>query len=393
MSLTDTAVRNAKPKAKPYKLHDGDGLFVLIHPNGSRYWRFKYRFMGKEKLLALGVYPEVSLSEARDRRGQARKVIAAGNDPMQTKQEAKRIALLKSENTYEAVAREWHKERKHKWTPGYAESALKRLENHMFPKLGNRPITEIAAPELLSAVKIVEKSGALDMAQRVMQLTGQIFSYAIATGRADRNPVTDLRGALKTPVRKHMAHFKADELPEYFQKLDAFSGRLQTKLALKFLLLTFVRTGELRGAEWAEINFDKAEWRIPPERMKMRGMHIVPLSKQAIEVLKELRNHTGNRQYVFPNQHKPIGCMSENTILYALYDMGYRFKATGHGFRATASTILNENGFAPDVIERQLAHVELNKVRAAYNHAQYLPERRKMMQWWANYLDSLRKEK
>jgi integrase len=225
------------------------------------------------------------------------------------------------------------------------------------------------------------------MAQRVMQLTGQIYGYAIATGRADRNPVTDLRGALKPPVRKHMAHFTADQLPEYLQRLEAFTGRVQTKLALKFLLLTFVRTGELRGAEWSEINFDKAEWRIPAERMKMREMHIVPLSKQAIDVLLELRNHTGNRQHIFPNQHKPMGCMSENTILYALYDMGYRFQATGHGFRATASTILNEHGFTPSVIERQLAHAERNEVRAAYNHAQYLPERRKMMQWWADYLD------
>lgn len=225
-----------------------------------------------------------------------------------------------------------------------------------------------------------------------MQLTSQIFGYAIATGRAKRNPVTDLRGALKPPIRKHMAYIKADELPEYLEKLEAYDGNVQTKLGLKFLLLTFVRTGELRGAEWREINFDKAEWRIPAERMKMRDPHIVPLSKQAIAVLREMQNHTGNRQHVFVNQHKPAGCMSENTLLFALYRMGYHSKATGHGFRATASTILNEHGFAPDVIERQLAHIERNEVRAAYNHAQYLPERKKMMQWWADYLDSLRKE-
>jgi integrase len=366
MPITDTTVRNAKPAEKPYKLHDTDGLFVLVHPNGSRYWRLKYRFLGKEKLLALGVYPEVSLGEARERRAQARKLLATGVDPGEVKKAAKRQAILNSETTFEAVAREWHDHFKHKWTPQVVASSMRRLENHMFPKLGSRPIADITPPELLSVVRIVERTGALDMAQRVMQLTGQVFTYAIATGRAQRNPVNDLRGALKPPVRKHMAHFKEDELPEYLQRLENFTGNLQTKLALKFLLLTFVRTGELRGAEWTEINFDKAEWRIPAERMKMREQHIVPLSTQAIAVLRDLQARTGNRQFVFPNQHKPMGCMSENTVLFALYDMGYRFKATGHGFRATASTILNENGFAPDVIERQLAHGERNKVRAAY---------------------------
>jgi len=390
MSLTDVKVRNAKPQAKPYKLADGDGLYLLVKPNAGKYWRLKYRFTGKEKVLALGVYPDVSLADARDGCAQARKTLAAGKDPGELKKEKKRLAVLNSENTYEAIAREWHEKRKHTWTPGYTVSALKRLEHHMFPKLGSRPIADISAPELLSVVRIVEKSGALDMAQRVMQLTGQIFGYAIATGRAERNPVNDLRGALKPPVRKHMAHFKENELPAYLQKLETFSGRLQTKLALKFILLTFVRTGELRKAEWSEINFDKAEWRIPAEKMKMGTMHIVPLAAQTIEILRELQKHTGNRQYVFPNQHKPMGCMSENTILYALYDMGYRFQATGHGFRATASTILNEHGFAPDVIERQLAHAERNEVRAAYNHAQHLPERRRMMSWWADYLDAAR---
>jgi len=391
MSLTDTAVRNAKPLAKPFKLADGGGLFLLVQPTGGKWWRYKYRFLGKEKLLALGSYPDVSLAQAREHHAQARKALAAGNDPNEVKKEAKRAAQLNSENTYEAVAREWHEHFKHKWTPGYADAAINRLQNHIFPKLGQRPIADITAPELLSVVRVIEKAGTLDMAQRVMQISGQIFTYAIATGRATRNPVPDLKGALKPPVRKHMAHFTADELPDYLQKLEAFNGRVQTKLALKFILLTFVRTGELRGAEWSEINFDKAEWRIPAERMKMRETHIVPLSTQAIVVLREMQRHTGNRQHVFPNQHKPMGCMSENTILYALYDMGYRFKATGHGFRATASTILNEHGFTPDVIERQLAHAERNSVRAAYNHAQYLPERRKMMQWWADYLDAVAK--
>ena len=226
-----------------------------------------------------------------------------------------------------------------------------------------------------------------------MQASGQVFRYAIATGRAEKNPITDLRGALKTPVKKHQAYLKEHELPEYLKKLEAYDGHPQTKLALKFLLLTFVRTAELRGAKWTELNFDKAEWRIPAERMKMRELHIVPLSRQAIAILKELQPITGQWQYVFPNQHKPAGHMSENTILYALYRMGYHSRATGHGFRSTASTILNENGFSPDVIERQLAHGERNKVRAAYNHAQYLPERRQMMQWWADYLDEVAAKK
>ncbi len=386
MSLTDTTIRNAKPRQKPYKLSDGGGLFLLVQPSGGKWWRYKYRYLGKEKLLALGAYPDVSLSEARKRHLRARTTLAEGQDPGEAKKEAKRLVVLKSENTFEAIAREFIDSRKHKWVTSYTVAMLARLERHVFPKLGNRPISEITAQEFLSVVRVVEKSGALDMAMRLGQAAGQIFRYAVATGRADRNPIVDLRGALKPPVRKHMAYLKEHDLPEFLAKLDAYDGSFQTKLALKFLLLTFVRTTELRGAEWKEIDFDKAEWRIPPERMKMRDTHIVPLSKQAAAVLKELQPLTGQSAFVFPNQHKTFGCMSENTMLYGLYRMGYHSKATGHGFRATASTILNENGFPPSVIERQLAHAERNEVRAAYNHAEYLPERRKMMQWWADYL-------
>lgn len=393
MTLTDAAVRNAKPRDKPYKISDAGGLFLWVQPSGGKWWRYKYRFAGKEKLLALGSYPDVSLANARERHAQARKVLASGNDPGEVKKEAKRLAILNSVTTYEALAREWCESRKHKWVTSYGEAMLTRLESHVFPKIGSRPISDITAQELLAVLRIVEATGALDLAQRLLQASGQIFRYAIATGRAERNPAADLRGALKPPVRKHQAYLKADELPEYLQKLDAYDGSLQTKLALKFLLLTFVRTGELRGAEWTEINLDDAVWRIPAERMKMRSPHIVPLSRQAVGVLKELHPLTGQWRFVFPNQHKPSGCMSENTMLFALYRMGYHSKATGHGFRSTASTILNEHGFAPDVIERQLAHVERNQVRAAYNHAQYLPERREMMQWWADHLDLLAKKK
>jgi len=389
MSLSDAKVRNAKPQVKPYKIFDGEGMFLLVTPSGSKYWRFKYLFVGKEKLLALGVYPDVSLSDARERRAQARKTLVAGNDPGEAKKEAKRLAVLKGENTFEAIAREWHKSRLNSWSENYAGKVLTSLESDVFPKMGSRPIADISAAELLSVLRLVEKRGVVETAHRVKQLCGMVFLYAVACGFAKHNPAADLKMALQPVKKKHYHHLKADELPEFLQKLGVYDGALQTKLALRLLLLTFVRTTELRGAEWTEIDFDKAEWRIPARRMKMKDPHIVPLSLQAIEVLKELQRHSGNRVHVFPNFIRPITFMSENTMLYALYRMGYHSRMTGHGFRATASTILNENGFPPDVIERQLAHGERNKVRAAYNHAQYLPERRKMMHWWADYLDGV----
>jgi integrase len=391
-SLSDTAVRNAKPRTKPYKISDGEGLFLLITPSGGKYWRLKYFFAAKEKQLALGVYPEITLSDARERRMQARKVLAAGNDPSTLKREANRVIIQKHENTFEIVAREWHQNRLLKWTPEHAKKILKRLETHVFNRLGTRPIADITTADLLSVMRKVEEHGA-EIAHRLLQVCGQVFTYAVVTQRATINPAVSLRGALKPVVKNNHAYLKPNEVPDYLQKLEAYDGALQTKLALKFLLLTFVRTRELRGAAWSEIDFNKAEWRIPAERMKMREPHIVPLSRQSIAVLKELKPITGSWQHVFPNQHKPSGQMSENTILYALYRMGYHSRATGHGFRSTASTILNENGFPPDVIERQLAHSERDKVRAAYNHAQYLPERRKMMQWWADYLDEVAAEK
>ena len=392
MPLSDAKVRNAKPQNKPYKIADFEGLYLLVTPTGSKCWRFKYRFAGKEKVLALGLYPDLSLSDARDRRGQARKALAAGNDPSDIKREARRMVLDKSENTFEKVAREWYEKQEHGWVESYATKMLARLESHVFPKLGRRPIADIKAPEVLDMLRIIERKGTLETARIVKQMCGQVFMYAIATSRADRNPVPDLRGALKTPVAKHHAYLKAAELPDYLERLEAYQGTPQIKLALKFLLLTFVRTIELRTACWADIDFDKAEWRIPAERMKMKELHIVPLSHQAIAVLRELQKYSGHWQWVFPSQHRPINFMNENAVINALHRMGYKSKATGHGFRATASTILNEQGFSPDVIERQLAHSERNGVRRAYNHAEYLPERRKMMQWWADYLDGLSKQ-
>ena len=389
MSLKDTHVRNAKPQPKIYRLFDGGGLYLEITPAGGKYWRYKYHYLGKEKRLALGTYPELSLAVARERHLQARKLLSDGKDPSQAKKEAKHQATLNSQQSFEVVTREWHQNRLNSWTPTHAKKIMKSFEADVFPTLGVRPVADITASELLATIRKVEKRGALETAHRVLQNCGQVFTFAIVTQRAERNPATDLRGALKPVQKQNNPSLKEDELPEYLHKLDGYDGHEQTKLALKFLLLTFVRTGELRGARWEEFNFDKAEWRIPAERMKMRDPHLVPLSKQALALLARLKAFNGQWNFVFPNQHKPSGCMSENTILYALYRMGYHSRATGHGFRSTASTILNEHGFQPDVIERQLAHCERNQVRAAYNHAQHLPARREMMQWWADHLDKL----
>lgn len=387
MPLSDTKARNAKPRSKPYKIADGEGLFLLITPSGGKYWRMKYFFGGKEKLLALGVYPELSLADAREKRAQARKKLAAGDDPGQQKQESKRQQRLKSANSFETVAQEWLENQRISWSERHYRTTRWQMETYVLPRIGRRPIAEISALDVLEMLRELEANGILDTTRKMKQVTGRVFMYAVVTGRAERNPVPDLQGALKTPVVKHRSYLAEAELPEYLMKLEAYDGSIQTKTALRLLLLTFVRTTELRAARWEEIDWEKSEWRIPAERMKMREAHIVPLADQTILVLRKQEELSGNREYVFPNEHNPSKFMSENTMLYALYRMGYHSRATGHGFRSTASTILNEHGFRADVIERQLAHGERNKIRAAYNHAQYLPERREMMQWWADFLD------
>lgn len=392
MPLTDIKVKNAKLADKQYKLTDGEGMYLLVHPNGGKYWRLKYQFAGKEKTLAIGTYPTISLSEARDKRFIAKKQIADGIDPSQDKREQKLQRTINSENSFESIAREWHQKNYAKWKPKHAGNILKRLEADLFPVIGFRPINQINAPELLSAVQKIEKRGAIDMAHRALQNSGQIFRYAVATSRAARDISADLKGALTPKTTTHHAKLEEDELPEFLRRLENYEGELQTKLAFKFLILTFVRTIEVRGARWDEINFDKKEWHIPPGRMKMKEKHIVPLSKQALVILKEMQKLSGNREFIFPSHQSPNKFMSENTLLYAVYRMGYHSRMTVHGFRSTASTILNENGFNKDHIERQLAHGERDKVRAAYNHAQYLPERKKMMQWWADYLDEALKK-
>jgi integrase len=288
---------------------------------------------------------------------------------------------------FEAVAREWHASKQESWADGYAANVIKLFEQDVFPALGARPISDINAPELLDVMRKIESRGALEMARKALQTSGQVFRYAVVTGKAERDPSTDLKGALKTRKVKHMARIGESELPEMLRKIATYEGEPQTRLALRFMALTFVRTGELRYAEWTEINEERAEWRIPADKMKMETPHIVPLSTQALDVIRQLRELNGRWDWVFPQQTNTKKPISENTILYALYRMGYHSRMTGHGFRGLASTNLNEQVFNRDWIELQLAHTERDEVRAAYNHAQYLPERRKMMQWWGDYLE------
>jgi integrase len=393
VALTALQVSQAKPhKLRMLKLYDELGLYLLVHPHGGRYWRFKYRFGGKEKLLALGVYGKnrVSLATARERRDDARKLLDQGIDPGAAKRAKKRLDAYRAANTFEAVAREWWETKGGKWSERHSAGTLGRLEKELFPSLGTRPIMEIQPPEILDVLRSIERRGALEIASKTLVTAGQVFRYAVSTGRAKSDPTRDLRGALKTRETRHYSALKRSELPDFLEKLDAYDGNTLTKLAIRLLVLTFVRTLELRGAKWTEFDLSRAEWVIPAERMKMGHEHIVPLSQQAIAVINEIRKISGSSEYLFPNEHNPRKVMSENTILYALYRMGYKGRATGHGFRATASTILNGDlGFKPDAIERQLAHIEQNKSRKPYNRAEYLPERRAMMQAWADLLDQL----
>ncbi|WP_342588009.1 tyrosine-type recombinase/integrase [Pseudorhodoplanes sinuspersici] len=390
MALTDTNCRNAKARSAPYKLSDGGGLHLLVAPSGARYWRLAYRWMGKQRTLALGVYPAVSLASARDARDEAKRNLAAGSDPSAVKRASRRAAKLSADNTFEAVARDWHDVWKSGRTEFYATQVMRRLQADVLPEIGQRPISEIEPPELLDLLRKVEKRGVHETARRLHQLIGQIFRFAVITGKAKRNPAADLKGALRATgePKRHKMMPRAD-LPVFLRSLENDSGEPRTRLALKLVTLTFLRTTELRGGKWSELeNLEdpSALWRIPAERMKMRKEHLVPLSRQAVEVIRELRRLSGISDFMFPSPGKE-GYMSNNTMLYALYRLGYHGRATTHGFRSLASTILNEHNFNRDWIERQLAHVERNEVRRAYNAAEWLQDRRDMMQWWADYLD------
>jgi integrase len=376
---------------KAYNLTDEKSLFLFVTPSGGKYWRFKYRFGGKEKKLAFGVYPEVSFAEAREKRDQARKMVANDVDPGVVKQAARNAVMQAAENSFQLVALEWYAKFSTKWGASHGDRTLRRLEKDVFPWIGSRPICEIKAPELLTVLRRIENRGAIETAHRIHQICGQVFRYAIATGKAERDISSDLRGALPpTRKRHHATIVEPKKIAELLKAIQSYEGYFVTKCALQLAPLFFVRPGELRKAEWSEFNFETAEWRIPAEKMKMRATHIVPLSAQAILILRELETLTGKSQYVFPGIRTLRRPMSDNTVLGALRRLGYsKDEMTGHGFRSMASTLLNEQGWNRDAIERQLAHAERNNIRAAYNYAEYLPERRKMMQHWADYLDEL----
>jgi integrase len=389
MLLTNAACLNAKPESKPYRLADGAGLYLEIMPNGSKYWRFKYRFAGKEKRLAFGVYPTISLAVARERREAARKQLTDSIDPAAIKRERKQRIALEAATTFELVGREWWENRRDGWSSGHAQDVLHRLEIDVFPRIGKRSVSQISPPELLACLRRIEDRGAMELARRARQVCGQIFSYAIATGRAITNPATSLVGALKAFKHGHFAAIEIDELPALLQALDRNDVRLYplTRAATKLLMLTFVRTMELIGARWSEFNLDAAEWIIPAERMKMKRPHIVPLSRQALALLHEVHELTNWSEWVFPNQISPRLHMSDGTILGALKRLGYKGRMTGHGFRALAmSTIKEKLGYRHEVVDRQLAHAPASKVDAAYDRAKFLDERRRMMQEWADYL-------
>lgn len=394
MPLTDVAARTAKPREQPYTLADGRGLVLQVTPQGGKRWRFRYRFEGKEKMLSMGLYPDVPLATARERRDEARKLIAEGQDPSAVRRAHKAATDGAPLNSFEVLAREWFEQSKPAWKKSHSNKIIARLENDLFPWLGKLPINEIEAPVILAALKRIVSRGAVDTAHRARNDCSQVFRFAIAHGHATRDPAADLRGRHALPPVKK-THFptilEPKAIGDLLRAIDGYRGAHVTRCALLLAPLVFVRPGELRAAEWAEFDLEAAEWRIPAYRMKAGEQHLVPLSTQALAVLGELHPLTGHGRFLFPSGRTMDRCMSENTVNGALRRLGYsKEEFTGHGFRSMASTILNEHGWHRDAIERQLAHAERNAVRAAYNYAEHLPERRRMMQAWADYLDALR---
>lgn len=389
MPLTDLTVRNAKPNSRLQKLSDGRGLQLHITTAGSKLWRWAYRYDSKQKLMALGIYPDVSLAQARQAADEARKLLASGIDPMEQRKADKNKPGKTVENTFEIIARQWWQH----WSPArsarHAEYVIRRLEADVFPLLGGRPVNEIQAPEVVKMIKTIEERGALDIAKRSLQTCGQIFRYAIAHGYSIRNPATDIRpgDVLTTRKKQNYARLDAKELPGLLRHIEVYQGSSVTRLAMKLMAMTFVRTSELIGTRWEEFDLDTARWDIPAERMKMKTPHIVLLSRQAVQLLRTLHTLTGHRELLFPGERKHQKPMSNNTILKALERMGYKGRMTGHGFRGIASTVLHEHGWPHEHIEMQLAHQERDDTSAAYNHAQYLKQRAEMMQWWSDYLE------
>jgi len=383
MLLNDMQIRRAKPEAKAYTLGDGQGLSLLIEPNGSKSWRFRYRFAGKPKMISLGVYPTITLADARSRRDDARKLVAEGKNPSEVRKEQKIALQTESESAFEKIATEWHQMKSTKWSVGYASDIMEAFQNDIFPYVGTRPIGEIKPLELLSVLRKIEKRGALEKMRKVRQRCSEVFRYAIATGRAEFNPAADLSSALEVHQSNHFPFLKADEIPDFLRALESYTGSRLVQIATKLLMITGVRTIELRAALWSEFDLDNAIWEIPAERMKMRRAHLVPLSTQALDLLNELKIMTGNYRYVFPGRNDPNKPMSEASINQLIKRIGFGGKITGHGFRHTFSTILHEDGFKTEYIELQLAHVDKNSIRGTYNHAIYLDKRYVMMNYYS----------
>ena len=392
MPLTDAKIRNAKATDKPLKLTDGGGLYLEVRPTGAKLWRLRYRIGGKENVFAIGGYPEVGLADARSEREKVKPLIRQGIHPSHNRQAERLANSAANANTFEAVTREWIKKKAPSWTPFYLRQVERTMSAEVFPFVGKLPIRNVSAAHLLEILSRIEARGAATVALLVRQWSSAIFRYAVATLRADVDPAAALKGAVHRPKVQHHKPLTREQIVEFSKALEQYGGYRATVIALRLMLLTFVRTVELRKAEWVEFDLDRAEWRIPAERMKMREPHIVPLSRQVVELLRELQTLSGGRRLLFPNLRKPNECMTATTLNRALERMGFNGKDSigfsAHGFRATASTMLNEMGYRADVIERQLAHAERNKVRASYNQAEYLEERRQMMQAWADNVDS-----
>ena len=391
MKLNARQVDAAKPREKAYKLADGAGLYLEVVPSGSRYWRMKYRFNGKEKRMAFGVYPAVSLAQARALRDEAKKKLAEGIDPSFAKKEEKLVRDVQLNNTFQAVALEWHGTKVSRWSEGYASDIIEAFNKDIFPYIGQQPVNDIKPLVLLNVLRRMENRGATEKAKKVRQRCSEVFRYAIVTGRAEYNPAADLTSAMSGHESKHYPFLTVEELPEFFKALAGYTGSPLVVLAARLLILTGVRTGELRGAFWSEFDLEKAVWEIPAERMKMKRPHLVPLSTQALEIVQQLKVMSGQYPLVFPGRNDPRKTMSEASINQVFKRIGYTGRVTGHGFRHTMSTILHEEGFNTAWIETQLAHVDKNAIRGTYNHALYLEGRREMMQWYADYIDNIGK--
>ena len=389
MPLTNAAVKNAKPETKPFKVSDQHGLFLLVKPSGSKLWQYKYRIAGKEGLFSIGPYPEVSLAEARERHAKARALVSEGTHPIHHQKLEKLEKSKSAQNTFRAIADEWCAVKKKTWSMSYASQVDTVLKSDVFPHIGSLPIKKVKSVHILQILKDVEKRGAESIAILIRQWCSQIFCFAIAHLQAEYDVAAPLRGAITKPKVEHHAPIPSSALPEFLQTLRRYKGHRSTVIAIELLLLTFVRTVELRKATWGEFDLDKAIWRIPAERMKMKQEHIVPLPKQALSLLLELKEATNSKTLLFPNQRTAGTPITATTINRALENMGYGGQYSGHSFRSTASTILYELGYRSEVIERQLAHAERNKVKAAYNQAQYLKERAEMMQAYADHIDGL----